>query len=226
VSVTLLPFLRGAQGPPAPARRLSGPDGPEGEDGLRQLVAAAAAGNAGCARRLLERVAPSVHRVVRTVLGPSFSSGSGGARVEDVTQDALLAVVHALGSFRAECGVVHYACRIAARVAMTARRARAAEIAVEPLDLETEAALEAPVAGDDPEAPRRRALLRALLDELPEAQAETLVLRVMLGYSLQEVAEATGVPVNTVRSRLRLAKEALRSRIEQDEALAEMLEVG
>ncbi len=179
---------------------------------------------------MLERVAPSVHRVVRTVLGPSVAYGARGAHAEDVTQDALLAVVHALGSFRAECGVVHYACRIAARVAMTARRARAAELPVEPLDPEEDAsdrgALDVPVAGDDPEAPRRRALLRALLDELPEAQAETLVLRIMLGYSLQEVAEATGVPLNTVRSRLRLAKEALRSRIEQDEALAEMLEVG
>ena len=83
-----------------------------------------------------------------------------------------------------------------------------------------------PLAGDDPEAPRRRALLRALLDELPEAQAETLVLRIMLGFSMAETAEATSVPLNTVRSRLRLAKEALRSRIEQDPCLAEMLEVG
>jgi RNA polymerase sigma-70 factor (ECF subfamily) len=223
VSVRLLPCTGSAKGPPAPP--VTTPR-VETEDGLRELLAGAAAGNAVCARRVLERVAPSVHRVVRTVLGPSsVTYGSRGAHAEDVTQDALLAVVHALGSFRAECGVVHYACRIAARVAMAARRARAAEVCVEPLDLETECALDVPVVGDDPEAPRRRAILRALLDELPEAQAETLVLRVMLGYSLQEVAEATGAPLNTVRSRLRLAKEALRSRIEQDETLAEMLEV-
>ena len=95
---------------------------------------------------------------------------------------------------------------------------------METLDLDS--ATELPVPGDDPEAPRRRTLLRALLDELPEAQAETIVLRVMLGYSMAEVAEATQVPLNTARSRLRLAKEALRSRIEGDQALAEMLEVG
>jgi RNA polymerase sigma-70 factor (ECF subfamily) len=188
------------------------------DDGGRDLAARAAAGDALAARRLLERVAPSVHRVVRAVLGPR------GTPPDDVTQDALVAVVHALASFRGECGLVHYACRIAARVAMAARRARAADPKV--LSLEEEEALEVPVAGDDPEAPRRRALVRALLDELPEAQAETLVLRVMLGYSIGEVAEAMGVPANTVRSRLRLAKEALRSRIVQDQAFAELLEVG
>jgi len=208
--VTLLPCPASPEGPPAPPA--------PADDPLRPLVAAAAAGDPASARRLLERVAPAMHRVVRTVMGPA------GAHVEDVTQDALLAVVHALASFRGECGFLHYACRIAARTAVTARRARAVELSVEPL--ETEEALDLPVAGDDPEAPRRRALLRALLDELPEAQAETLVLRVMLGYSLQEVAEATGAPLNTVRSRLRLAKEALRHRIEESPALVEMLEVG
>jgi RNA polymerase sigma-70 factor (ECF subfamily) len=192
---------------------------PAPDDGLRDLVAAAASGDARAARRVLERVAPSVHRVVRSVLGPSAHRGPAA---EDVTQEALLALVHALGAFRGECGFVHYACRIAARTAVAARRARKAEAHLEPLGEEGPPE----IAGDDAEAPRRRALIRALLDELPEPQAETLVLRVMLGCSLAEVAQATGVPLNTVRSRLRLAKEALRSRIEQDGALADLLEVG
>jgi RNA polymerase sigma-70 factor (ECF subfamily) len=194
---------------------------PPADDGLRDLVAAAAGGSAPAARQVLERVAPPVHRVVRTVLGPSATR----ARLsEDVTQDALLAVVRALGSFRGECGFVHFACRIATRVAVAARRARAAEAGG--VSLDDEEALEIPLAGEDPEAPRRRALVRALVDELPEAQAETLVLRVMLGFSIAQTAEATAVPPNTVRSRLRLAKEALLRRIEGDPSLAEMLEVG
>jgi RNA polymerase sigma-70 factor (ECF subfamily) len=120
--------------------------------------------------------------------------------------------------------------RSQAQATIRRRRADLAARAADPkvLSLEEEEALELPVAGagDDPEAPRRRALVRALLDELPEAQAETLVLRVMLGYSIAEVAEAMGVPTNTVRSRLRLAKEAMRSRIVEDQAFAELLEVG
>ena len=212
MSVALLPSPGPSEGPPSPG------DVRAGEDGLGRLAAAAASGDAASTRRLLGQVAPSLYRVVRTVLGKA------GAQAEDVTQDALIGVVHALGSFRGECGFLHYACRIAARTAMAARRARAAEAAVEPLDAGD--ALEVPAAGEDPEGPQRRALLRALLDELPEAQAEALVLRVMLGYSMQEIAETTGAPLNTVRSRLRLAKEALRSRIEESPALAEMLEVG
>jgi len=52
-----------------------------------------------------------------------------------------------------------------------------------------------------------------------------LALRVMLGWSLEDVAQATGAPLNTVRSRVRLAKEALRRRIEADPSLADRLEV-
>ena len=216
MSVVLLSSTR----PGRPAAPVTPAPPPAADDALAALVADATAGDAAATRRVLTAVAPSVHRVVRAVLGAS------GALADDVTQDALVAIVRALnlGSFRGECGFLHYACRIATRVAVAARRARAAEAHVEPLEAADEAS--APIEGDDPEAPRRRALLRALLDELPEPQAEALALRVVLGYSLREVADATGAPLNTVRSRLRLAKEALRSRIEQDEALAELLEVG
>jgi RNA polymerase sigma factor (sigma-70 family) len=69
---------------------------------------------------------------------------------------------------------------------------------------------------------RRRELLRELLEDLPEEQAEALTLRVVMGWSLEEVAQASGAPVNTVRSRVRLAKEALRARIEAQPALAEL----
>src|SRR5262249_47285803 len=63
---------------------------------------------------------------------------------------------------------------------------------------------------------RRRSLLRTLLTELPEAQAEAMVLRLALGCSLEEIATITTAPVPIVRSRLRLAKDALRSRVEAE----------
>jgi RNA polymerase sigma-70 factor (ECF subfamily) len=47
----------------------------------------------------------------------------------------------------------------------------------------------------------------------------------MLGWSLEEIAQTSGAPVNTVRSRLRLAKEALRRKIVADPVLAEELGV-
>jgi RNA polymerase sigma factor (sigma-70 family) len=75
------------------------------------------------------------------------------------------------------------------------------------------------------EASRRMDLLRTLLDEIPAEQAEALCMRTMLGWSLEEIAQVSGAPLNTVRSRLRLAKEALRTRIDANPSLAEELGV-
>src|SRR5204863_904281 len=73
---------------------------------------------------------------------------------------------------------------------------------------------------------RRRELLRHLLEDLPEPQAEVLLLHCVSGFTLEEVAAATRVPHETARSRLRLAKAALRARIAQDARAAELLEEG
>ena len=78
--------------------------------------------------------------------------------------------------------------------------------------------------GEDPRAARRRRTLRALLDDLPEEQAEALAMRIALGWSLKDIADTTGVPLNTVRSRIRLAKEGLRRRIADDPTLADELD--
>jgi RNA polymerase sigma-70 factor (ECF subfamily) len=64
-----------------------------------------------------------------------------------------------------------------------------------------------------------------LFEELPEAQSEALVMHFVLELTVEEIADATGAPVNTVRSRLRLARGALRARIESDPALRDALEV-
>ena len=66
---------------------------------------------------------------------------------------------------------------------------------------------------------RRRAFVRRMFDLLPEAQGQVLALRFLLGYSLEETALAVGAPVNTVRSRIRLAKEAMRVHLAADPLL-------
>jgi RNA polymerase sigma-70 factor (ECF subfamily) len=74
-------------------------------------------------------------------------------------------------------------------------------------------------------ASRRRAALEMLLDELPPPQAEVLILHCALDFTVDEIAAAVGRPVETVRSRLRLAKRALRARIGGSTELSEILEV-
>ncbi|MDB4983304.1 MAG: polymerase sigma factor RpoE, partial [Myxococcales bacterium] len=55
-------------------------------------------------------------------------------------------------------------------------------------------------------------------------QAEALALRAVTGMSIEKIAEVSDCPANTVRSRLRLAKEALRRRIAADPRMRECLE--
>jgi RNA polymerase sigma-70 factor (ECF subfamily) len=54
---------------------------------------------------------------------------------------------------------------------------------------------------------------------LSEAQRGVVVLRLVHGYSIAEIAEMTGVPVNTVRDRLRVGRKRLRGRIARDPLL-------
>ncbi len=168
---------------------------------------------------LLREVAPRIARVVRAVLGHAHPE------VDDVTQQATFAFVQALPSFRGECEPARFAARIAARTAIAAAQNARALRSRRDDDVDPDA-LE-----DDSRAPdadlaktRRTNAVRALLARIPAEQAETMVLRVMLSWTLPEVAAATGVPLNTVRSRVRLAKNALRAALDADPALAEELD--
>ncbi len=182
------------------------------EDDVRSeqaLLAAARRGDPGALERLLRRLAPGVLAGCRAVLGP------GHPDVEDAAQEALLALAGALPRFRGGSSLAHYAARITARVAL--RQLRRWRRSRPPVSQVSEPPTE-PADGPEEEAmaARRRELVRGLLAELPEAQAEVLLMRVVLGMKPAEVATATGVPVNTVRSRLRLAREALERRWPRD----------
>jgi len=67
-----------------------------------------------------------------------------------------------------------------------------------------------PVASMDRTPAAHAELVSNLLDDLNEAQAKALLMHIMLGHSLDEIATMTGVSVNTVKTRLRLAKDRLR----------------
>jgi RNA polymerase sigma-70 factor (ECF subfamily) len=181
------------------------------DDPLRALAAAASAGDREAQRTLLVAIGPSLLRVVRGALGNAHPD------IEDTLQDAMVAVHLALPGFRGECTTLHFACRIAVQTAMNARRKAGYRSrhtpSAPPLDL-------VDLARDDRspaqlvEAARRREALRQLLGDLPAVQAEVLALHTLLGYTVEETAAATQVPVNTVRSRLRNALARLRERVQ------------
>ena len=59
------------------------------------------------------------------------------------------------------------------------------------------------------------AILRDLIQQLPEAQKEVLLMRHYADMSFQEIAEATGVSINTALGRMRYALINLRKKLEQ-----------
>jgi RNA polymerase sigma factor (sigma-70 family) len=191
-------------------------------DELAHLAERVVAGEKDALRTFLAVIVPHLLRVVRRVLGPSH------ADVEDATQEAAMAVVQALPSFRQEGTVLHFACRIGVLTAMNLRRREAAQKRAR----SNQAAFDLEEVPGEELGPEREAqitalapVVRELLDSLSEPLAEALALHCILGYTVSEVAETCGVPGETVRSRLRLAKQALRKRVMSDPFLRQVVEV-
>ena len=59
------------------------------------------------------------------------------------------------------------------------------------------------------------AFVRNLIDELPEAQKEVVIMRHYLDMSFQEIAEQTGVSINTALGRMRYALNHIRKKMKQ-----------
>jgi RNA polymerase sigma-70 factor, ECF subfamily len=63
--------------------------------------------------------------------------------------------------------------------------------------------------------------LQSALAELPAEQREAVVMRIWSGMTIEEVAAATNVPLNTAASRYRYAMEKLRERLKPNEKIDE-----
>jgi RNA polymerase sigma-70 factor (ECF subfamily) len=58
-------------------------------------------------------------------------------------------------------------------------------------------------------------LVKRLIEELPEAQKQVLIMRHYLDMSFQEIADQTGVSINTALGRMRYALIHLRKKMKQ-----------
>jgi RNA polymerase sigma-70 factor (ECF subfamily) len=188
---------------------------------LAEVAEAAAQGDPDAAATLILRLGGSILRIVRKVLGPAHPD------VDDVAQEAVLAVLDALQRFRGESSVAHFAHRVTLHAALGARRKlnarmRAAQSQALPLDDVIDP-------GRSPHVEvlvqHRREVVLALLDELSPQVAEALALHFMLGHSVEDIARSSGLSQHTVWSRLRLGKQALRRRLRGKAIGRELLEV-
>jgi RNA polymerase sigma-70 factor, ECF subfamily len=132
----------------------------------------------------------------------------GDQDVDDIAQDALIAVLRGMSSYRGLGSFESWSDRVVARTtfAWLKRHRKQHEISGEHCSLEP---------SDDqqtqPDEYLRRRRLVLLLDQLPYEQRHALILHHVLGLSVTEVAEECGAHLETVRTRLRLGKSKLRA---------------
>jgi RNA polymerase sigma-70 factor (ECF subfamily) len=132
--------------------------------------------------------------------------GVGREELEDAVQDVYVVAHRRLHTLKPDARLSTWVAGIAVRVAHDYRRRASRKPAV-PLD-EHASTLEDLRARPDDALVRAQAadLLQVLLDRLEPTQREVFVLAELEHVAVTEVAELTGAPLNTVYSRLRLAR--------------------
>jgi RNA polymerase sigma-70 factor, ECF subfamily len=149
---------------------------------------------------LLNRHYGGVWRAVRRFGVPAEAA-------EDATQEVFIIASRKLPTIL-EGQELRYLYGIAMRVAANRRRAVAARREIVDSDTVHAAASQAPGADALLEQRRLRELLDLALDELPDDLRTTLVLFELEGFSEREIAETCSIPLGTVASRLRRARQA------------------
>ncbi len=163
------------------------------------LVARCAAGDRAALTTIYNRYASVVFSLVVRIVGE-------GMAAEEATQDTFLSLWRRAAQYSPERGrVLAWLLTIARNRAIDeVRRGRATAHAPELTDQTPH-----PVALED--VSLRRVQMQRLLAELPAAQREVIELAYYGGLTQQEIAEQLNTPLGTVKTRMRLALQRLRS---------------
>lgn len=137
----------------------------------------------------------------------------------DGTQNVFVVVCRKYAEFEGRAQLRTWIYQICRRVASDYRRSAPVrrEVATDALEITERAdALHSAAGGgaSGGEQTQRVELARTILDKLPESQREVFILYELEQLSGEEIAAQLGVPLGTVRSRLRLAREAFRREVE------------
>ena len=170
-------------------------DGASPRDDLAAQIGLVARGDAAAFDAVFERLGPSVFGIVKSVIRDPAQS-------EEVTQEVLLEVWRTAAKFDAGRGsVTAWVMTMAHRRAVDRVRSvqketeRERRIATEdiPYDEVTEAV----------ELSLERERVRRCLNKLTGVQRESLILAYYRGYTYGQVAGLLGVPIGTVKTRMR-----------------------
>ena len=168
-------------------------------------------------RALVAEYHPLAYSLAYKVLGDRQDA-------EEVVQDAFVKIYHALGRFRGESSLKTWILRIVMRLSLNRRRDRARSawhrLGLHRRGEEELDDLSVPLAATRPRNPESecvsaetRRLVLGLLEELPPALREALILSSFEELSYDEIARVLEVPVGTVSSRIHSAREKLSQKL-------------
>ena len=194
----------------SPKARIRADEAPGAADDA-QLLVQMAAGDERALGAFYDKWHSLVHAVVLRVLRSADD-------VEDVVEETFWQAWRQAGRYEASRGAVQTwiltiaRSRALDRVRLLGRRRE------EPIEGESgEQVLQLAAESDpsmDAESAERRKLVVAALTDLPEEQREALVLGYFSGLSQTEIAERTGNPLGTIKTRMRLAMQKLRGSLQ------------
>ena len=177
---------------------------------LDAAVVEAVAGSRDALREVVETIRPIVVRYIRARIG---SAERSGLSADDVAQEVCLAAIQALPRYQDQgrpflafvYGIASHKVADAHRAAAR-NRSEPTEVVPERLSLD---------AGPEQMALRSdsAARMKKLLEVLPEKQREILTLRIVVGLSAEETAEAVGSTPGAVRVAQHRALARLKSEV-------------
>jgi len=157
-------------------------------------------------------IATLVAEQQRYVYSIAMSITKNPTDAADLTQDALIRFIRAIGSYRGETKLSTWLYRLVVNLGIDRMRRRGAP----PISLDDEG-VDVDVASNDPiddvaavaERAEEAQIVRAAVSKLPDAQRLALTLHYFEDQRYEDIAEVMGVPLNTVKSHIRRGKERL-----------------
>jgi len=173
-----------------------------------ELMRDAGRGDEAACRELVDRHAPNLYRL-------AYSLVNNACDAEDVLQETFAGAFGQAGRFQERSAVKTWLSQILVRQAAKCHRSRKRH-SMTHLDWASESTRWRPV-GKPPGCAQTQSDTRvdvlAVLQTLPPAHREIVVLREMQGMSYEEIAAVLEVPCGTVESRLFRARLELKERL-------------
>ena len=175
--------------------------------------------------RLIERsqseaLSELYDRYSRLVFGMARNAVGDQALAEEITQDVFMRVWDKAGTYQAEQGkVVSWIAGIARNRAIDVFRHQRIRAEGSSVSWEEMPFFDPPDSQNveqDLEAKYQRQHIQQALFLLPEEQRQALALAYFRGYTHEQVAEALGQPLGTVKTRIRLGMQKLRQIFEDE----------